>query len=34
MIVRALPSKSPVAIRPMKRGTSIEVGHARMHGAS
>jgi hypothetical protein len=34
MIVRALPSMSPVAIRPMKRGTSIPVGHARTHGAS
>ena len=34
MIVRALPKRSPVAIRPMKRGTSIAVGHARMHGAS
>ena len=34
MMVRALPSMSPVAMRPMKRGTSMPVGHARMHGAS
>ncbi len=34
MIVLALPSRSPVPMRPMKRGTSIPVGHARTQGGS
>jgi hypothetical protein len=34
MIVRALPAKSPWAMRRMKRGMSIDVGHATVHGAS
>jgi hypothetical protein len=34
MIVDAAPAKSPVAIRRMNRGMSIDVGHATVHGAS
>jgi hypothetical protein len=34
MIVRALPARSPAAMRRIKRGISIDVGHAAVHGAS
>jgi hypothetical protein len=34
MIVFAAPARSPVAMRRMNFGMSIDVGHACMHGAS